>query len=97
MSSSDPKLPQKKGVLRWQFALVAACGIAFGLYSLGQHLFFPDPEFTQGHLIFSVVLDFIIIVACGVTITLFVIQRAASERSDPGESLLHPSDSEGRR
>jgi hypothetical protein len=86
MSSSDPKLPQKKkGVLRWQFALIAACGIAFGLYSLWQHFFSPDPEFTQGYLIFSVVLDLTIIVACSVTITLFVIQRAASGSSDPGK------------
>jgi hypothetical protein len=86
MNSSDPKLPQKKRAsYGWPFALIAACGIAFGLYSLGQHLFSPDPEFTQGYLIFSVVLDLIIIVACGVTITFFVIQRAASGSSDPGK------------
>jgi hypothetical protein len=76
MSSSDPKLPdQKKGVLSWQFALIAACGFAFGLYSLGKHVFSPDPEFPQSYLIFSVVLDFVIIVASGITITLFVLQR----------------------
>ena len=86
MGSFDPILSQKKkGIIRWQIALIAACGIAFGLCSLGQHLFSPDPEFTQGYLIFSVLLDFIIIVACGVTISLFVIQRAASGSSDPGK------------
>jgi hypothetical protein len=48
MSSFDPKLPQKKkGVIRWQFALIAACGIAFGLYNLGQHLFSPDPNLLK--------------------------------------------------
>jgi H+/Cl- antiporter ClcA len=85
MSSSDPKLPQKKGSLGWQFMLLAVCGIAFGLYSLGKHLLSPDPEFTQGYLIFSVVLDVVIIVACSITIILFVMQRISPGGSGQGK------------
>jgi H+/Cl- antiporter ClcA len=84
MGPSDSKLPQKKSTFRWQFVLIAVCGIAFGLYSLGKHLLSPDPEFTQGYLIFSVVLDAVIIVACAITIILFVIQKTSW--NDSGQS-----------
>ena len=82
MSSSDPTPPRKKkGLLSWQFALLAVCGTVFGLYNLSKHLFSPDPEFTPGYLIFSVVLDLVVVLACGITVTFFIIQRATSGNS----------------
>jgi hypothetical protein len=65
--------------------LIAVCGIAFGLYSLGKHLLSPDPEFTQGYLIFSVILDVVIIVACSITIVLFMMQRTSPGGSGRGK------------
>jgi hypothetical protein len=72
VSSSNPKLPKKKkGVVRWQ-SVIAACGMGFGLYSVWLHIFSNDPKITEGHLIFFIFLDCVVIVICGITIVLSV-------------------------
>jgi hypothetical protein len=74
VSSSNPKLPKKKKrFVRWQ-SVLAACGIGFGLYSVWLHIFSNHPNITEGHLIFSISLDCVLIVMCGITIILSVIE-----------------------
>jgi hypothetical protein len=74
VSSSNPKLPKKKKrFVRWQ-SVLAACGMGFGLYSVWLHIFSNHPKITEGHLIFSFSLDCVVIVMCGITIILSVIE-----------------------
>jgi hypothetical protein len=74
VSSSNPKLPKKKKrFVRWQ-SVLAACGMGFGLYSVWLHIFSNHPKIREGHLIFSISLDCVVIVMCGIAIILSVIE-----------------------
>jgi hypothetical protein len=48
--------------------------MGFGLYSVWLHIFSNHPKITEGHLIFSISLDCVVIVMCGITIILSVIE-----------------------
>jgi hypothetical protein len=79
MSSGGP--PRKKPGITWPLAIVAVIGLGLGLQSLWRHLFSPDPEFSQGYLIFSYLLDGVTIAACGAALILFLLKLAGQGKS----------------
>jgi len=80
MSSGDQAPPKKRAGTPWPTAIVALVGFGWGLQALWKNLFFPDPEFSQGYLIFSYILDGVAILACGATLILFVIKLASQAK-----------------
>ena len=80
MSSADQEPLKKKIGTLWPMAIVALVGFGWGLQGLWNNLFFPDPEFSQGYLIFSYILDGVAILACGATLILFVIKLASQAK-----------------
>jgi hypothetical protein len=80
MSSGDQQPSKKKAGTTWPVAIVALVGFGWGLQGLWKNLFFPDPEFSQGYLIFSYALNGLAILACGTTLILFVIKLATQAK-----------------
>jgi hypothetical protein len=77
MSFGNQGPSRKRPGITWPIVIVALIGLGFGLQSLWKDLFFPDPEFSEGYLIFSCLLDGLTVLACGAAI--FLLLKAARQ------------------
>ncbi len=76
MSAGDQEPPRKRPGITWPIAIAALIGLAFGLLNLWRDLFAADPMDPESYLIFSFVLDGVIVIACGTAIFLLLKARS---------------------
>jgi hypothetical protein len=84
MSAGDQEPPRKRPGITWPIAIAAVIGLAFGLYNLWKDLFAADPMDPESYLIFSFVLDGVIVIACGTAI--FLLLKARSQGNSDHEA-----------
>ena len=54
--------------MTWLIAIAALIGLGIGLHNLWRDFSNPDPEFSDGYLLLSYLLDVVTVLACGAAI-----------------------------